>query len=141
MQGTSPWTDREVVPGGPAAYFTTLPIKAALLAVESAGVPAEVSQTAGTYVCTHTFYTLMQELAPRPGVRGGFVHVPFAPDQVEQGSTVASLPAPSLPAPSLPVAAMAAAIAAVVRTSVNKPSQPSGATQPADVALAAGTLH
>ena len=129
--------DREVVPGGPAAYFASLPIKAALLAVESAGVPAEVSQTAGTYVCNHTFYTLMHELAPRPGVRGGFVHVPFAPDQVERGSA----------APSLPVAAMAAAIAAVVRTSINQPSQPSdvarpsGLTRPADVALATGSLH
>src|SRR6476620_8430204 len=76
--------DRPVVPGGPAAYFTSLPVKAALLAVETAGIPAEVSQTAGTYVCNHTFYALMHELASRPGIRGGFVHVPFAPDQVEQ---------------------------------------------------------
>ncbi|MFE4837681.1 pyroglutamyl-peptidase I [Arthrobacter sp. NPDC056691] len=120
--------DRPVVQGAPAAYFTSLPIKAALVAVEKAGIPAEVSQTAGTYVCNHTFYALMHELASRPGVRGGFVHVPFAPDQVEQGSG----------APSLTVAAMAEAIAAVVRTSL---SRPSGLTQPADTALAAGSIH
>jgi pyroglutamyl-peptidase len=126
--------DQAVVPGGPAAYFTSLPVKAALLAVEEAGVPADVSQTAGTYVCNHTFYTLMHELAARQGVRGGFVHVPFAPDQVEQGSG----------APSLTVDSMAEAIAAVVRNSLSHFSgatQPFDLSQPADVALAAGSLH
>ena len=126
--------DREVVPGGPAAYFTSLPVKAALLAVEQAGIPAEVSQTAGTYVCNHTFYTLMHELASRPGVRGGFVHVPFAPDQIEQGSGK----------PSLPVASMAEAIAAVVRTSHHRPidaTRPIDETRTSDVALAAGSIH
>ncbi|WP_087873499.1 pyroglutamyl-peptidase I [Arthrobacter globiformis] len=136
--------DVPVVPDGPAAYFTSLPVKAALLAVDRAGIPVEVSQTAGTYVCNHTFYALMHELTSRPGVRGGFVHVPFAPDQVEQGSA-----ALSPPAPSLPVASMAEAIAAVVRTSLSQPSgdiQPSGTIQPgvarsSGVALAAGSLH
>jgi pyroglutamyl-peptidase len=114
--------DREVVPGGPAAYFTSLPVKAALRAVEVAGVPAEVSQSAGTYVCNHIFYTLMHELARRPDVRGGFVHVPFAPDQVAQGSGD----------PSLPLASMAETIAVVVRTSL---------TRAADVALAGSSIH
>ncbi|WP_314195597.1 pyroglutamyl-peptidase I [uncultured Arthrobacter sp.] len=126
--------DRDVVPGGPAAYFTSLPVKAALLAVKKAGIPVEISQTAGTYVCNHVFYTLMHELAARPGVRGGFVHVPFAPDQVEQGSSK----------PSLPVASMAEAIAAVVRTSLNQPidvTRPNNATWRSDVALAAGSIH
>jgi pyroglutamyl-peptidase len=120
--------DREVVPGGPAAYFTSLPVKAALLAVEKAGIPVEISQTAGTYVCNHAFFTLMHELASHPGVRGGFVHVPFAPDQVEQGSGK----------PSLPVASMAEAIAAVVRTSL---SQSIDANRRSGVALAAGSIH
>ena len=120
--------DRDVVPGGPAAYFTSLPVKAALLAVEKAGIPVEISQTAGTYVCNHVFFTLMHELASRPGVPGGFVHVPFAPDQVEQGSGK----------PSLPVASMAEAIAAVVRTSL---SQSTDANRRSDVALAAGSIH
>lgn len=73
--------DQPVVPGGPAAYFSTLPIKAMREAMRAAGCPAEVSQTAGTYVCNHVFYGLMHRLARRPGVRGGFMHVPWSPAQ------------------------------------------------------------
>lgn len=80
--------DTPVVPGGPAAYFSTLPIKAMRAAVQAAGVPAEVSQTAGTFVCNHVFYGLMHRLATEPvlaGARGGFVHVPLLPEQGAPG--------------------------------------------------------
>jgi pyroglutamyl-peptidase len=76
--------DTPVAAGAPAAYFTTLPIKAMLAAMIEAGVLAEVSQTAGTFVCNHVFYGLMHELATRPelaSIRGGFVHVPWLPGQ------------------------------------------------------------
>ncbi|HTH79479.1 MAG TPA: pyroglutamyl-peptidase I [Ramlibacter sp.] len=76
--------DTPVAAGAPAAYFTTLPIKAMLAAMMGAGVPAEVSQTAGTFVCNHVFYGLMHELATRAelaGTRGGFVHVPWLTGQ------------------------------------------------------------
>ena len=76
--------DTPVVSGAPAAYFTSLPIKAMLSAVHKEGIDAEVSQTAGTFVCNHVFYGLMHELATRPalkGTRGGFVHVPWLPAQ------------------------------------------------------------
>ncbi|MCY7315130.1 MAG: pyroglutamyl-peptidase I [Rubrivivax sp.] len=82
--------DTAVVPGGPAAYFSTLPIKAMVAAMRAEGVPASVSQTAGTYVCNHVFYGLMHALhalhalqtrQTRPGVRGGFMHVPLLPEQ------------------------------------------------------------
>lgn len=76
--------DTPVVPGGPAAYFSTLPIKAMLLALLDAGINAEVSQTAGTFVCNHVFYGLMHELASQPewrATRGGMVHVPWLPGQ------------------------------------------------------------
>ena len=75
--------DVPIVPDGPAAYFTTLPIKAMLQALLDAGVRAEVSQTAGTFVCNQTFYGLMHVLArPRwQGVRGGLIHVPWLPEQ------------------------------------------------------------
>ena len=76
--------DTPVVAGGPAAYFTSLPIKAMLAALRGGGVRAEVSQTAGTFVCNHVFYGLMHELATRPdlrGTRGGFVHVPWLAEQ------------------------------------------------------------
>ena len=74
--------DEEVVPGGPAAYFSALPVKAALRALQIAGLRAEVSQTAGTYVCNHVFYALMHHLATEaPGTRGGFIHVPREPQE------------------------------------------------------------
>lgn len=75
--------DQPVVAGGPAAYFTGLPIKAMLQALLDAGIRAEVSQTAGTFVCNHTFYGLMHLLAqPRwRHVRGGLIHVPWLPEQ------------------------------------------------------------
>lgn len=76
--------DTPVAPDAPAAYFTGLPIKAMLLALQQEGVAAEVSQTAGTFVCNHVFYSLMHFLASERGfkeARGGFIHVPFLPEQ------------------------------------------------------------
>jgi pyroglutamyl-peptidase len=76
--------DTPVVTGGPAAYFTTLPIKAMHKALIDAGINAEVSQTAGTFVCNHAFYGLMHLLATLPELahtRGGLVHVPWLPEQ------------------------------------------------------------
>lgn len=78
--GASP-VDAPIAADGPAAYFATLPIKAMLAALREAGIPAEVSQTAGTYVCNHVFYGLMHALRDAPGVRGGFVHIPYSPQQ------------------------------------------------------------
>ncbi|MBL0731172.1 pyroglutamyl-peptidase I [Piscinibacter sp. HJYY11] len=77
-QGARP-VDTPVVPGGPAAFFSSLPVKAMLQALQKQGLPVELSQTAGTFVCNHVFYGLMHTLATDPaheGVRGGFVHVP-----------------------------------------------------------------
>jgi pyroglutamyl-peptidase len=81
-QGAQP-IDTAVVPGGPAAYFASLPVKAMLRAVQRTGVPCEVSQTAGTFVCNHVLYGLMHLLASEgaAGMRGGFVHVPWLPEQ------------------------------------------------------------
>ena len=82
--GASP-IDEPVVPGAPVGYFSTLPIKAMVAALVADGVPASVSQTAGTYVCNDVFFQLQHRLAINPalaGIRGGFVHVPSA-DVVE----------------------------------------------------------
>lgn len=75
--------DTPVIPDAPAAFFTSLPIKAMLKALQDEGVHAEVSQTAGTFVCNHVFYGLMHILdQPRwRDVRGGLVHVPWLPEQ------------------------------------------------------------
>ncbi len=72
--------DEPVVAGGPAAYFSTLPIKAMVHALRAAGIPAAVSQTAGTFVCNHVFYGLQHRLQGT-GVRGGFIHIPYLPAQ------------------------------------------------------------
>jgi pyroglutamyl-peptidase len=69
--------DRRIARLGPAAYFSTLPIKAMTRAIAKRGLPVAVSQTAGTFVCNHVYYGLMHELVRRrPHVRGGFIHVP-----------------------------------------------------------------
>jgi pyroglutamyl-peptidase len=77
--GASP-VDEPVVAGAPAAYFATLPIKAMVAALHEAGLPAAVSQSAGTFVCNHVFFGLMHLLKRRRrrSVRGGFMHVPLA---------------------------------------------------------------
>ena len=99
--GSAP-VDLPVIAGAPAAFFSTLPVKAAALAVADAGVPVEVSGTAGTYVCNATFYALMHLLDRSPHVRGGFVHVPLAP--TEDGG------------PGMPTALAARAVEEVVAT-------------------------
>lgn len=68
--------DRPVRPDGPVAYFSTLPVKAMAQALRQAGFEAELSNSAGSYVCNQVFYELMHALAraDRPA-GGGFVHV------------------------------------------------------------------
>jgi pyroglutamyl-peptidase len=65
------------------AYWSTLPIKAVVSALREAGLEAWVSQSAGTFVCNYLFYGLMRTLAKTPTVRGGFIHVPYLPEQIE----------------------------------------------------------
>lgn len=83
--------DQPIVRGGPAAYFATLPIKAIVAALRAAGLPASVSQTAGTFVCNHVFYGLMHALAGQPEVRGGFIHIPYLPEQAARHPGAASM--------------------------------------------------
>lgn len=74
--------DVPVVAGGPVGYWSTLPIKAMVTAMLDAGVPARVSNSAGTFVCNHLFYGLMHCLAAAGNTRrGGFIHVPYLPEQ------------------------------------------------------------
>lgn len=69
--------DTPVLRGAPAAYFSSLPIKRLVTTLRGAGLPAAVSQTAGTYVCNHVFYGLMHWASALPAPpRAGFVHVP-----------------------------------------------------------------
>ncbi len=90
-QGQQP-IDTPIEPRGPSAYFSTLPIKAMVTALQQAGYPATVSQTAGTYVCNHVFYGLMHALRRRPGARAGFIHLPYVPGQLGALASVFTLP-------------------------------------------------
>lgn len=75
--------DSPVFGDGENAYFSTLPIKAIVEEVKKAGIPSAVSNTAGTYVCNHIMYSLLYYLTKNNlDIRGGFVHVPFIPEQV-----------------------------------------------------------
>lgn len=75
--------DIPVFEDGAAAYFSTLPVKAMVKAIRHAGVPASVSNTAGTFVCNHLMYGVLYTLEKKyPGVRGGFMHVPFITSQI-----------------------------------------------------------
>ncbi|PTM53326.1 pyroglutamyl-peptidase I [Desmospora activa] len=84
-EGNQP-VDQPVVKGGPVAYWSTLPIKRMVQTMREEGIPAAISHTAGTYVCNHLFYGLMHEInhSNRP-LRGGFIHIPFAPEQAVMG--------------------------------------------------------
>lgn len=75
--------DVMLVEGGPAAYFTGLPIRKLLDKLRVAGVPAEISSSAGAFGCNQIFYHLMDYVArERLNIPAGFIHVPKLPEQV-----------------------------------------------------------
>ena len=75
--------DEPIAAGGPPAYFSTLPVKAMVAAMRRAGVPAEVSNTAGTFVCNHLMYGVLHLLAASgTRARAGFIHVPSSEEMV-----------------------------------------------------------
>jgi pyroglutamyl-peptidase len=83
-------TDTPVVAGGPAAYLATLPVRAAVAALHAAELPAEISMSAGTFVCNHVFYGLMHLAALRAqSFRGGLLHVPRLARQAGDASAMA----------------------------------------------------
>jgi len=68
---------------GKSAYFTQLPIKAMVQSIKEAGLPASVSNTAGTFVCNHIMYQVQYMIDKKyPHIKGGFIHVPYIPSQV-----------------------------------------------------------
>ncbi|PHM58904.1 pyroglutamyl-peptidase I [Xenorhabdus sp. KK7.4] len=84
--------DTPIIAGGPAAYFSSLPIKAMVRALNISGIPATVSQTAGTFVCNHVMYGLLHYLTQKyPAARGGFIHVPYLPEQATEYTNMSSM--------------------------------------------------
>ena len=75
--------DTVIQADGAPAYFTTLPVKAMVEAVKAAGLPASLSNTAGTFVCNHIMYQNLYYLTKHyPNTQGGFIHVPYVTEQV-----------------------------------------------------------
>ncbi|MBU0934670.1 MAG: pyroglutamyl-peptidase I [Spirochaetes bacterium] len=84
--------EQPVVVDGPAAYFSTLPFKAMALALCAAGIPAQVSNSAGTFVCNHLMYGLLHFAATSmPGLKVGFMHVPYIPAQTAAKPSMPSM--------------------------------------------------
>lgn len=100
--------DVPVVRRAAPAYFSSLPIKAALAALHREDIPAHVSQTAGTYVCNALFYALMHAAKRHRGMRAGFVHVPWLPDQARRHAQ-----------PGMPLEYMVRALETVIRAALS----------------------
>ncbi len=120
--GSQP-VDVPVQAGAAAGLFASLPLKRILLALQNAGIPAAISHSAGTYVCNQVFFLTASCLAKSTSQgRGGFIHVPWLP---EQGVNHPGQP-------SMALAAMIEGVTLAIRTSL---------AHEADIALAAGTTH
>lgn len=92
--------DIPIAEGGPAAYFSTLPVRAMAKAICDAGLPGAVSYSAGSFVCNDVLYSLLHHF-DKAAVRAGFIHVPFLPEQTADK-------------PSLPLEQTAAALRAAI---------------------------
>ncbi len=114
--------DEAIASNGPPAYFATVPVKAMARAIRAAGVPVEVSNSAGTYVCNHLMYGVLHFIAASgKKARAGFVHVPYAEEQVIDKRD----------APAMSLESMTRGIAAAIEAA---------ATHPSDIVSAEGNL-
>ena len=108
-EGNQP-IDRPIFADGEPAYFSGLPVKAMVEEIRKEGLPASLSNSAGTYLCNHLMYGVLYTLSKKyKGVKGGFIHVPFIPEQ-----TVDKSDKPSMSLPDI-VRGLEAAIRAISR--------------------------
>jgi pyroglutamyl-peptidase len=115
--------DTPVIAGAPAAYFTNLPIKRLLVALQQAQIPSAISNTAGTYVCNHVMYGLMHIINQHDThIKGGFIHIPYLPSQAVNHAG----------APSMSLDTMVSGLKVLI-TSALQDKQ--------DIRIAAGTTH
>lgn len=89
-EGNQP-IDESVFPDGENAYFSTLPVKAMVEAIRKEGLPSSLSNSAGTYVCNHLMYGVLYYLDKRPGIKAGFIHVPYIPEQTKNKKEMPAL--------------------------------------------------
>ncbi len=83
--------DVKILEGGPDAYFSTLPIKEIVEAIQAKGIPAAVSLSAGAFLCNHVFYIAQNKFAGT-SVRSGFVHVPLMDSQASEFPGLPTMP-------------------------------------------------
>ena len=83
--------DVKILEDGPAAYFSTLPIKEMVDAIKAQGIPATVSLSAGTFLCNHVFYLAQNKFAGTK-IRSGFVHVPLMDSQAPEFPGLPTMP-------------------------------------------------
>lgn len=103
-EGNQP-VNRPIDPRSPAAYFSTLPIQDMVAAIRKEGLPAHISNSAGTFVCNHLFYGVLHHISQSTlPVRAGFIHVPSLPEQVSHLGS----PGPSMSKEHIAVALRAA---------------------------------
>lgn len=115
--------DEVIFEDGPAAYFTNLPVKAMVQAIKEAGYPSVLSNSAGTYICNHVMYGILYYIEKEfPGVRGGFIHVPYAAAQVVDKPGT----------PSMSITDISASLEAAVRAAVENQK---------DIQAVGGELH
>ena len=80
-EGNQP-IDIPIFADGEPAYFSNLPVKSIVEEIRKEGLPASLSNSAGTYVCNHLMYGVLYTLSKKfKEVKGGFIHVPFVPEQ------------------------------------------------------------
>ncbi len=102
--------DTKVFEDGPDAYFATLPIKAMVKNIQDAGIPASVSNTAGTFICNHVLYGVRHMCETEfKGKKSGFIHIPFMLEQVIDKKNM----------PSMDISVIAKAIEKAIEAIVN----------------------
>ena len=90
-EGNQP-IDRPIHLDGPPAYFSSLPIKAMVQAIKEEGLPASVSNTAGTFVCNHLMYQVLYLVEKEfPTIKAGFMHIPYMMEQVVNRPTTPAM--------------------------------------------------
>jgi pyroglutamyl-peptidase len=74
--------DAKLSPTGPDAFASTLPMREIHAALLQAGIPARLSNSAGTYLCNASLYLTGLMLKERGNGAGfGFIHLPYLPQQ------------------------------------------------------------
>jgi pyroglutamyl-peptidase len=85
--------DQPLIPGAPAAYFAPIAITKLVQALQQAGIAAELSLSAGSFVCNDLYYQLCHiQATSKPAMQACFIHIPYAPEQVSNHTDIPSMP-------------------------------------------------